>query len=97
MTIKQLEQNIKKKIREKKKDLEKFKEAQKRNSEEQMDKLENDWGFWNSLNPFYKKQYNSNKDFIGMMFFTTQQARLEFEIEELTSLLNTSLKKVVRK
>ena len=97
MVEKQLEQNIKKKIREKKKNLAKLKKAQGRISKEQMDKFEKDWGFWNSLNPFYRKQYNPNKDFIGIMFFATQQARLEGEIKELTSLLNTSPKKVVRK
>lgn len=97
MGEKQLEKNIKKKIREKKKDLATLKKAQKRITNGQMDKFEKDWGFWNSLNPFYKKQYNSNKDFTEMMFFATQLARLETEIEELTSLLNTSPRKIVRK
>ena len=84
---KKLRGKVLKKIKEKEKELLNLKKAGKTFVEKNTEKFGEDLGFLNIMNPFYKKQYNSNKDFAGILFFATQEARLETEIEELKDLL----------
>ncbi len=82
-----MKNKIEKLIREKRRELQKLKDFDKKKTEENSKKIDEDWKLKNMFNPFYKNKYNVNKDFTGILFIATQQARLKQEIKELNDLL----------
>jgi len=82
-----MKNKIEKLIEEKKRNLQKLKDFDKKKTEENSKKIDEDWKLKNMFNPFYKEKYNPDKDFNAIVFIATHKVRLKREIKELKDLL----------
>jgi hypothetical protein len=78
---------ILKKIKELERQRENIKEFEKKATEEESNKFEEDLKFINAMNPFYKKKHSFHKETTIMLTSVVMEAGIEKEINELKELL----------